>query len=216
MATQYMKVLASLVVAAGAAALAVSGCELIASVDRTEISTGGSAPVGGSGGTGGVAGQGGGGGPACDPVQCAGTGTDCAPRACDVNDACTASNAVSGTACDDAPPDGQVCDGAGTCVECVDNAQCAAPNDLCDTNAHVCVPPICQNGTLDAGETDIDCGGPTCGACANTKFCNDATDCLSAYCDTSAGGGQGGSGAAGVCTACANDGQCLAAEWCNT
>lgn len=42
-------------------------------------------------------------------------------------------------------------------------------------SAHSCVLCLavdtCSNGQLDSGETDIDCGGPTCTKCVNGKVC---------------------------------------------
>lgn len=41
----------------------------------------------------------------------------------------------------------------------------------------------CSNDTLDPGETDVDCGGPTCGACAEGESCVVATDCTNSFCN---------------------------------
>lgn len=41
----------------------------------------------------------------------------------------------------------------------------------------------CRNGVLSNSESDVDCGGPTCPACANGRKCNQATDCASGHCD---------------------------------
>jgi hypothetical protein len=40
----------------------------------------------------------------------------------------------------------------------------------------------CSNGVKDGDETDVDCGGATCPACANAKSCNAASDCISNTC----------------------------------
>ncbi len=40
----------------------------------------------------------------------------------------------------------------------------------------VCTP-ACANGSKDGQETDIDCGGGTCGACADNQACKAGTDC---------------------------------------
>ena len=39
---------------------------------------------------------------------------------------------------------------------------------------------LCSNGILEAdnGETDVDCGGPTCSACGEGKMCVNNNDCL--------------------------------------
>ena len=49
-----------------------------------------------------------------------------------------------------------------------------------DTNCGTCVSyaDTAQTGT----ETDIDCGGQRCGACANGMRCVEDTNCLSSSC----------------------------------
>ncbi|MEM4246717.1 MAG: hypothetical protein QXF14_00115 [Candidatus Woesearchaeota archaeon] len=44
------------------------------------------------------------------------------------------------------------------------------------------MPAACSNGVVDAGETDIDCGGE-CPGCNDGMKCNANTDCLSGFCD---------------------------------
>ena len=39
--------------------------------------------------------------------------------------------------------------------------------------------PSCSNGVRDGDETDIDCGGGACPACANGRACVAARDCAS-------------------------------------
>ncbi|MBI4954590.1 MAG: hypothetical protein HY908_21375 [Myxococcales bacterium] len=172
-----------------------------------QTASGGAAGVAGAAGAGGEGGN-------CSIDLCPGVDTDCRMKTCYGDHLCSFANALEYQPCDDAPPDGKVCDGAGNCVECIDHLQCTSP-ETCDTNAHVCVSLHCTNQVVDEDETDLNCGGADCADCVNGKFCNAATDCLSAYCDTSAGGGQGGSGAAGVCAACSSDTECAGTEWCD-
>jgi hypothetical protein len=40
----------------------------------------------------------------------------------------------------------------------------------------------CSNGVRDGDETDVDCGGQTCPACANGRACAAAHDCVSLAC----------------------------------
>ena len=44
--------------------------------------------------------------------------------------------------------------------------------------------PTCTDSKKNGAETDVDCGGGTCPACANTKECKANTDCTSGNCDT--------------------------------
>ena len=41
----------------------------------------------------------------------------------------------------------------------------------------------CGNGRLDAGETDVDCGGPLCAPCGLGDACGAAADCASGHCE---------------------------------
>jgi len=56
------------------------------------------------------------------------------------------------------------------CMEDGDNAKCVG---------------ACENGRLDALETDVDCGGPACARCAAGKTCLLPTDCSSNDCTSS-------------------------------
>ena len=111
-----------------------------------------------------------------------------------------------GTACTE--NDGKVCDGAGTCVECnVDDPDCkdAAPKTVCDPGgSHVCVLPHCSNGVPDSTETDVDCGGPDCGKCADGSSCAGSGDCASNFCDN------------GTCEVCLVVGDCAPSEHCDS
>ncbi len=42
--------------------------------------------------------------------------------------------------------------------------------------------PSCSNGVRDGDETDIDCGGGACPACANGRACVASRDCVSLVC----------------------------------
>lgn len=54
------------------------------------------------------------------------------------------------------------------------------------TLCYTAAPPTgCADGIKNGAETDIDCGGGTCPACALTKACSIATDCTSLTCGVS-------------------------------
>ena len=44
-------------------------------------------------------------------------------------------------------------------------------------------PPTCTDKLQNGDESDVDCGGATCPACAHLKKCNKSGDCLSGVCD---------------------------------
>jgi hypothetical protein len=47
-------------------------------------------------------------------------------------------------------------------------------SQACDGVSFVCVASQCADHRLDGAETDVDCGGPTCGACpVGEKFKSD-------------------------------------------
>ncbi|MBI4918186.1 MAG: hypothetical protein HY825_20280 [Acidobacteria bacterium] len=119
----------------------------------------------------------GGGGPECwTPAECPGVDTICGIRTCD-DGVCGVNAAPASTAC--GQNGGTVCDGLGTCVECVGNVDCG-PTTEC--SGHVCVPTPCFDGLQNGDETDIDCGGATCDPCAPGAVCLLPSDCASAVC----------------------------------
>lgn len=44
------------------------------------------------------------------------------------------------------------------------------------------VSATCTDGVKNGAETDVDCGGPTCGACGDNKGCTATSDCASKVC----------------------------------
>lgn len=55
-------------------------------------------------------------------------------------------------------------------------------------------PSPCNDGVKNGAESDVDCGGPTCGKCANGKACGASGDCQSNMCN----GGVCAPGVAGL------------------
>jgi alpha-tubulin suppressor-like RCC1 family protein len=51
-----------------------------------------------------------------------------------------------------------------------------------DSFRFIALPPPCQDGTTDFGETDVDCGGAACAQCATGKGCVKDTDCATNFC----------------------------------
>lgn len=126
----------------------------------------------------------------CAKLACDGLGgTKIVPDDTDVlddgnectTDSCTAAGPVNepvgaGAACSRAP--GQVCDGAGSCVECLGAAECSG--GLCQQ--HQCVPLGCNDGVKNGDETAQDCGGADCAPCADGEICVVDADCASEVC----------------------------------
>jgi hypothetical protein len=91
------------------------------------------------------------GGPCC---------SGCQPMACD---------AGAGSLCWSCPAgsDGKPCEQDGDCA-----------SDACDAVSHECTASQCADHRLDGMETDVDCGGPDCGACLYSQRCESNRDCL--------------------------------------
>lgn len=74
------------------------------------------------------------------------------------------------------------------CRQWEDGLDCAESSRTCDDGAEpaTCVDSTgtCDDGTQNQDETDVDCGGSRCDACANGGGCERASDCESNNCDT--------------------------------
>jgi hypothetical protein len=79
-----------------------------------------------------------------------------------------------GAVCGD--PDGGA---AGQCVGCNLPSEC--PAMVCKANT--CLPASCGDMVQNGDETDVDCGGTTCPACADHLHCLVDMDCQSKVCD---------------------------------
>ncbi|HVI07670.1 MAG TPA: DNRLRE domain-containing protein [Candidatus Binatia bacterium] len=64
---------------------------------------------------------------------------------------------------------------------CTSNAACSS--NACDFVTSKCVTSTCVDQRKDGNETDVDCGGGTCQACAVGQACIVDTDCTSNACD---------------------------------
>ena len=86
-----------------------------------------------------------------------------------------------------------------------------------------CQRPTCTDLTQNGDETDLDCGGESCPACANGEDCLQNIDCDSGFCDpsatTDAGGSDGAGGtssaAPGLCAPCTMHEQCDGGAHCD-
>lgn len=182
----------------------------------TSSSSSGDGGQGGTGGTGGTGGDGGGGGTGgadiCDdPAEDCPEAAECQTAIC-ADDVCDTTNANEGSACDLGGGEDGVCSDNGECIQCLTIAECPEPAEcqvaLCSA-AGVCgtedaedgvdcvggttcldgvcqIPEDCDNDELDAGETDIDCGGgevTQCPLCLVDQKCLLPGDCATGFCD---------------------------------
>ena len=113
----------------------------------------------------------------CNSVaQCPNAMDACHVATCSMH-TCGIANAQLGASC----PMG-VCDGLGACVECnVDNDCQSQAQSVCEVATHTCVSG-CMDQQKDGAETDVDCGGGVCSACADGKKCQSGSDCASSVC----------------------------------
>jgi hypothetical protein len=125
------------------------------------------------------------GGKVCDGsgncVACV-VGSDCATGVC-MQNMCVAAT------CADGVKNGMETDvdcGGPTCSACPTGLSCMVDGDCqssaCDADTLTCVANQCADHQKDGGETDIDCGGPACPACADGKGCMIGADCADLVC----------------------------------
>lgn len=74
------------------------------------------------------------------------------------------------------------------CPPCTAGATCsmasACASGVCGGNPAVCAAPTCDDGVLNGGEVDVDCGFTACGTkCPDGSQCSSAADCVSLVCD---------------------------------
>jgi hypothetical protein len=135
-------------------------------------------------------------------VDCGGSCSPCGPRKSCLRDSdCSAT--ASGC---DAPSGGCFCDtvsatcvyshcydqtldgdetgpdcGGSACGPCAKGQGCLVDGDCtsqaCDGIAFVCDSSQCSDHRVDGDETDVDCGGAVCSACASGQRCMDNFDC---------------------------------------
>ncbi len=68
-------------------------------------------------------------------------------------------------------------------VASADGGEAGSPDATAVEGGNDASPPdTCANGKKDGAETDVDCGGPKCTACANGKTCGVGRDCASLVC----------------------------------
>jgi hypothetical protein len=75
--------------------------------------------------------------------------------------------------------------GVAACVQCGLGKKCNADSDClsdaCDASSGICISDHCQDHRTDGDETDLDCGGRTCPACAPGKACRWSFDCVAGH-----------------------------------
>lgn len=143
------------------------------------------------------------GGPVCDAclggAMCS-VATDCTSGVCDAG-VCAGPSCVDGVLNQDESDvdcGGDICDPCADTRTCVDADDCESR--ICDSATLTCTAPGCTDGVLNAGETDVDCGGATaCPRCADFRLCGAAGDCTAALC-TDGRCGDGALGFAGFTT----------------
>ncbi|MBI5534687.1 MAG: TonB-dependent receptor [Deltaproteobacteria bacterium] len=108
------------------------------------------------------------------------TAGDCHQNQCDGAGAIV--NAILDT---DVPVDGNVCTND-VCTAGVPSNPLLPAGTSCGAglacNASGSCVALCVDGVKDGAETDIDCGGGTCPACALGKLCSLPSDCASTFC----------------------------------
>lgn len=216
----------SLLTAAALAAVAmVTGCELIASVDRSLIQG-----SGGSGGSGGsmttTTGTGGGtststGGVACaDPAKdCPAPANECVTAICDANKLCAVENVAEGgpvTAQTAGDCKKLVCDGKGATKAIDDDAD--LPDDAKECTTDTCAAGVPANAPKAVSTACGAVGGTTkCDAVGNCVGCIAIADCGTAPAckvNTCSAAGVCGTADAADATACSDGNGCTQTDSC--
>jgi hypothetical protein len=129
---------------------------------------------------------------ACSCTSNCGVGLPCTSDAMCATNACDAlSSTCVANQCIDHRKDGVEtdvdCGGPNSCTRCAVSQKCAVDGDCtsnaCDAITLLCVSNQCADNRKDGAETDIDCGGGICSACAVAKACQVNSDCQSNACD---------------------------------
>jgi hypothetical protein len=138
-------------------------------------------------------------------IDCGGAACVALGKTCPLDSACTGaadctSGYCAGNLCKPPPCSNLVKDGYETDVDCggvectfesktcLDGQGCAVAADCASgycTPALTCATPTCLDSWKNGLETDVNCGGPTCGDCADGKGCAVNGDCLSGFCNPS-------------------------------
>ncbi|HTA89535.1 MAG TPA: hypothetical protein VK745_08165 [Polyangiaceae bacterium] len=127
----------------------------------------------------------------CTDVGCGGicppcaTGKKCLADADCVSFACDAVSLTCVTPqCQDHRQDGDETDadcGGGFCPSCPLSKSCVVDTDCmslsCDAIKLICINNQCADHRTDGYETDVDCGGGNCNACAVSQKCMSSFDC---------------------------------------
>jgi hypothetical protein len=103
-------------------------------------------------------------------------------------------------------PEG-VCDGNGTCVGCLQTADCGGGTQLCVGTT--CVDH-CTDSQQNHGENGVDCGGGGCAGCAPGTACSAGSHCASGACVSGVCCNQACDGVCFSCTLASSVGQCSA------
>ena len=126
--------------------------------------------------------------PVCANGKMCKMSTDCASGVCDPQ-----KSTCSSPTCSDNLANGDETDvdcGGATCHPCANGEMCKVAGDclsvVCSATTMRCLPSVCTDMVLNGGETDVDCGGIMCPACANGKICKVISDCQSLVCDPTA------------------------------
>ncbi len=131
----------------------------------------------------------------CTDVDCGGicapcaTGKKCLADADCVSFACDAVSLTCVTPqCQDHRQDGDETDadcGGGFCPSCPLSKSCVVDTDCmslsCDAIKLICINNQCADHRADGYETDVDCGGGNCNACAVGMKCMSSFDCQSGH-----------------------------------
>lgn len=118
--------------------------------------------------------------PQCSEAKVCNNDTDCMSGVCGPNESANAT--CNSTDCNNTSCNSSNCvNGSNNVSYCQGEVcfKCKICTNVC------CLAPTCSDGVMNEDETDVDCGGSRCPKCANTKACNNGSDCMSGICNAS-------------------------------
>lgn len=116
-----------------------------------------------------------------DDGRCTDDGNDCTIERCNATTGCEREPAPEGATCDFGAG---LCDGAGACLDCIDDAEPGEVDRGCSPGAPACVSGACVQCVSDVDCFEgLSCDSGLCVGCRGDSDCDDGVTCTVDTCD---------------------------------